>query len=100
MSADIQLRGFVSGTKAFMAPELHDLTFTDFSKVDTYALGMVLVNMLTGLKFVDYAQLPAEFSDPHLVALLQQMLDPDFQSRIELQAVLDSPWLHGPHSTQ
>ena len=45
------LKGFLSGTKQFMAPEQmpHDkfpLT-DDFSKIDVWALGVLLINMLT-----------------------------------------------------
>jgi len=99
-SADPQLRGFVSGTKAYMAPELNDLAITDFSKVDTFALGVILVNMLTGLKYVQQSSLADEFSDPALVSLLKEMLEPDFRARIELQSVLDAPWLQGPLASE
>ena len=46
------------GTKQYMAPEIivrppserltPDLSETDLSKVDTFALGVILINMLTG----------------------------------------------------
>jgi serine/threonine-protein kinase len=41
--------GFVSGTPQFMAPELFS-NGDDLSKVDTYALGVVLTNMLFGAR--------------------------------------------------
>lgn len=45
------LKGFLSGTKQFMAPEQmpqdkFPLT-DDFSKIDVWALGVLLINMLT-----------------------------------------------------
>jgi serine/threonine protein kinase len=83
-----------------MAPELHDLAFTDFSKCDTFSLGVILVNMLTGLKYVPRSSLADEFSDPALVTLLEAMLEPDFRARIELSSVLDAPWLKGPLASE
>jgi len=49
---------YMDGTRQYMAPETivrpieeritPDLSETDLSKVDTYALGIILINMLTG----------------------------------------------------
>ena len=50
------LEGWLSGTMQFMAPELYNnkevkpIT-NDFSKIDIWALGVLLINMLT----VDFA---------------------------------------------
>ena len=43
-----ELRGFISGTREFMAPELFDDCYEDLSKVDTWAAAIVLISMLTG----------------------------------------------------
>lgn len=71
-----------------MAPELLlDSEQDDLSKVDTYAAGVVLVNMLTGGKYVkteaDYEYLFP--SQPDLVDLLCKMLQADVSKRISLQ---------------
>jgi serine/threonine protein kinase len=42
------LRGFVSGTKQYMAPELFDESESNMTGVDTYAAAVVLMCMLTG----------------------------------------------------
>ena len=45
------LKGFLDGTKQFMAPEQLDKSkfplTDDFSKIDVWALGILLINMLT-----------------------------------------------------
>jgi serine/threonine protein kinase len=49
------LHKFLPGTKQFMAPEQMETErypiMTDFSKIDVFALGVLLINMLT----LDYA---------------------------------------------
>lgn len=42
------LKGFISGTPQYMAPELFDEIVDDLSKVDTWAAAVVLINMVTG----------------------------------------------------
>ena len=73
------LKGFLPGTKQFMAPEQlpqdkFPLT-NDFSKIDVWALGVLLINMLT-LDFpfenaqTDYESFivcPEEFFEQHEV---------------------------------
>jgi serine/threonine protein kinase len=46
------LNAFISGTSYYMAPELYDPSSNDFSKVDTWAAAVVLINMLTGGKYI------------------------------------------------
>ena len=46
-----------------MAPELHHEKIDDLSKVDTWAAAVVLINMLTGGKFVDKENLNSSFCD-------------------------------------
>lgn len=41
------LRGYLSGTKQFMAPEQFESAMDDFSKLDVWACGVLLLNMLT-----------------------------------------------------
>ena len=72
-----------------MAPELFDLSCDDFSKVDTFSCGIILINMLTGLKYLSLTEIEWEFStDPSLVSLLKQMLEPDYKQRVSLESVL------------
>ena len=46
-----QLQDFTVGTPQYMAPELFDTSHDDISKIDVWALAIVLINMITGLKF-------------------------------------------------
>lgn len=45
------LSGFVAGTTQYMAPELFQDHIQDLSKTDTWALGVVLLNMVNGCQF-------------------------------------------------
>ena len=62
-----------------MAPELYDDSIDDLSKVDTYAAAVVIINMLTGCKFIelDKQEISDLFSDIELCDLLRRMLHPD-----------------------
>jgi len=50
LNADVEcpsfLKGYLSGTKQFMAPEQFESSITDFSKLDVWALGVTLMSML------------------------------------------------------
>lgn len=78
-----------------MAPELYDDSIDDLSKVDTFAAAVVLINLLTGCKFVelDKQHISDLFSDKELCNLLQEMLQPDVQKRISLSEVLNQNWV-------
>ena len=92
--ADPYLRGFVSGTGHYMAPELLDDNINDFTKVDTYAAGVVLINMLTGGLYCAKENL-AQLFDCELCSLLEGMLEPDLTKRTSLSDVLKHTWCQG-----
>ena len=121
---------FMSGTVQYMAPELllknGKRLNADLSKVDTFALGVILINMLTGsylfssCKSQEYEQLvvstdkfedalrgelscrneeDADFDD--LVKLLKAMVHPDLDMRLSIEQLEDkdcpeAKWLHSP----
>lgn len=88
------LRGFVSGTRHYMAPELLDDSINDFSKVDSFAAGVVLINMLTGGDYCKKEDLPQLFSG-ELLSLLDSMLQPNHINRTSLEDVLKHAWCRG-----
>ena len=67
-----------------MAPELSDMSQDDYSRVDTYACAVVLINMLTGGGYIENVSELSLHFDSELCSLLEKMLSPDVKQRCSL----------------
>jgi serine/threonine protein kinase len=111
---------YVSGTKQYMAPELFVSPAGvqgDLSKVDTFAIGVLLINLLSARyafeswkdplfhKFLtDPAAMVQQLSrgddtgvpeeQVALGSLLSGMLSPDRTTRLSLEQVIEHAWLN------
>jgi serine/threonine protein kinase len=100
------------GTPSFMAPELFQVSGSnpdgiDLHKTDIWSLGVTLYFMVMGRtpwqvgNEIELAhcvqnmviQFPDEKVDPHLKFLLRQMLERNFNKRIDLNGVLTDDWV-------
>jgi hypothetical protein len=101
-----------NGTPSFMAPELFQVSGSnpdgiDLHKTDIWSLGVTLYFMVMGRtpwqvgNEIELAhcvqnmviQFPDEKVDPHLKFLLRQMLERNFNKRIDLNGVLTDDWV-------
>jgi serine/threonine protein kinase len=108
--APVFFQGVISGTKKYLAPELTTAegVLGDLSKVDTFALGVTLINLLTGQYMFENHHDPAYaafLADPisamqlscedseELADLLRKMLTSDIESRMDLDSVKKHAWV-------
>ena len=61
--------------------------------MDTYALGVVLLNMLTGWKIMEKPEEIHKLNNCSLIDLINRMLCTEISNRINLQEVLEHSWV-------
>lgn len=109
--AQLQKNDTRFGTHGYLPPEFYDESFDDLKKVDSWALGVLLFNLITGTmpftgnekalqkKVTDKKKQPKYNSkawkqcSPEVLKLTKTLLDKNADSRLDVSDIISSPWL-------